>query len=53
MVPLALFSHHVPETERKALADALLNVKQPSLQTSLNRSGAVGVSQNALPSPSA
>ena len=43
MVPLTLFSHHVPETERKALVDALLDVKQPcqpSLQTPLYRFGA-------------
>jgi len=53
MVPLALFSHHVPDTERKLLADALLDVKQPGMQTPLNRFGAVGVSRNFLLSPSA
>ena len=37
MVPLALFRHDVPETERRALADALLDVKQPTLQTPLNQ----------------
>ena len=40
IVPLALFSHDVPEMERRALADALLDVKQPTLQTPLNRLGA-------------
>ena len=40
MVPLALFSHDIPETERRALADALLDFKQPTLQTPLNRFGA-------------
>jgi len=40
MVPLALFSHDVPETERRALADALLDAKQPTLQTPLNQFGA-------------
>lgn len=41
MVPLALFSQHLPESERKALADALLTIKPASdLQAPLNRFGA-------------
>jgi len=35
MVPLALFRHDVPETERRALVDALLDDKQPTVQTPL------------------
>lgn len=41
MVPLALFSQQVPESERKAIADALLIIKPASnLQAPLNRFGA-------------
>jgi hypothetical protein len=41
MVPLALFSQHLPESERKALANIHLTIKPASdLQAPLNRFGA-------------